>query len=193
MPNAGHCVSAEGSWSTLRGHRTVGKGFLEEVERGRERPPGKGNPLPSPEPHPPASLPPGRHQRQEGRLGCPQLTRGADLRPGAGWRPEGGLGGVKGGGTAPKGRTCVSATLATGSEEGGHSGNGLGVMTRCLLGPALFCAPPRKAPCTNPSNRGCTVGLQPGAQGRSHEPVCQALGLGHHAAVVSCKACVFRM
>lgn len=179
------------------GARSEGTGLLGKASWRRWREGEKGLPgkailsLPQSLTHQPATRQAGTSARR-GDLWCPQLTRGAHLQPGAGWRPEGGLGGVKGGGTAPNRGTCVSTTLATGSEEGGHSGNSVGVMTRCLLGPALFCAPPRKAPCTHPSNRGPT-GLQPGAQGWSHEPVCRALGLGHHAAIVSYKACVFRM
>lgn len=69
--------------------------------------------VPSPESHWPEShTTSSRRGRRE--VWCLQLTRGADLQPGAIWRPEGGLGGMKGKelSIAPKGGTCDSEDKA---------------------------------------------------------------------------------
>lgn len=97
------------------GARSEGTGLLGKASWRRWREGEKGLPgkailsLPQSLTHQPATRQAGTSARR-GDLWCPQLTRGAHLQPGAGWRPEGGLGGVKGGGTAPNRGTCSTCS-----------------------------------------------------------------------------------
>lgn len=90
----------------------------------------------------------------------------------------------KGPGMAPRGGPCVPVTLVSRlcRQEGVDTGNSLEVMEwHLLVAWPLPCpaAPPGRYTAFTLHTGGPLEGLQPGPQGQSHEPMCQALGLGH--------------